>query len=94
MKFIFYLILINVFTFWLFGFDKKRARKHLSRVPEWVLLACCWIGGCLGAYLGMRYYHHKTKKEKFVYGVPVIFGIHLFLVVIIIIMSISGCATM
>jgi uncharacterized membrane protein YsdA (DUF1294 family) len=28
------------------------------------------IGGSLGAVVGMSYWHHKTRKLKFVIGVP------------------------
>ena len=30
------------------------------------------IGGSVGAILGMRFFHHKTRKAKFAIGVPVI----------------------
>ena len=30
------------------------------------------IGGCIGALLGMRVWHHKTLHKKFKYGLPLI----------------------
>lgn len=30
------------------------------------------VGGSVGAWLGMKAWHHKTRHMKFRYGVPVI----------------------
>jgi uncharacterized membrane protein YsdA (DUF1294 family) len=30
------------------------------------------IGGSIGALLGMKVWHHKTKHKKFKYGLPLI----------------------
>ena len=30
------------------------------------------LGGSIGALLGMKVFHHKTRKAKFFVGVPVI----------------------
>ena len=38
-------------------------RKPLARrVPEHTLLAVTFAGGGVGALLGMRVFHHKTRK--------------------------------
>lgn len=50
--------------------DKKKAIKKAYRIPEKNLLFVCVLGGSLGMLIGMYKFHHKTKHNKFVYGVP------------------------
>ena len=65
-----YLVAINVVTFFLYGIDKWKAKRARWRIPEHVLLGMAAIGGSVGAWLGMRVWHHKTQHAKFRYGVP------------------------
>lgn len=67
-----YLIAINVMAFLTYGLDKWKARKSLWRIRESALLALAVLGGSIGAWLGMRVWHHKTQHKKFRYGVPLI----------------------
>ena len=67
-----YLLIINVATAVIYGWDKLCAIKHWWRVPEITLLGIAAIGGSIGALMGMRLFHHKTLHLKFKYGVPVI----------------------
>ena len=67
-----WLIAINVVTFAVYGIDKRRARRGAWRVPEKTLFLLPLLGGSLGALLGMRVFHHKTKHWYFVWGIPVI----------------------
>ena len=59
------LIIINLLTFFMYGLDKFLAKKHLLRIPEVVLLFFSLIGAPLGSIIGMKLFHHKTKKIKF-----------------------------
>ena len=68
----FYLLAINVLTFLLYGIDKWKAKRARWRIPESVLLGMAAVGGSVGAWLGMRVWHHKTQHKKFRYGVPAI----------------------
>lgn len=74
---IFYLCIVNLLAFGIYGLDKLKAKikrkRPCRRIPEKVLLSFAVIGGSVGAYLGMRFFHHKTKKPKFYIGVPLIF---------------------
>lgn len=63
-------LLINILTFFLFGEDKKRAIEKKRRISERTLLLFSFFGGALGALLGMRVFHHKTRKMKFRVSVP------------------------
>ncbi|MDD4371010.1 MAG: DUF1294 domain-containing protein [Anaerostipes sp.] len=71
-KFIYYFIIINILAFITFGMDKQKAIKHQYRVPERNLFILAIIGGGVGAILGMYFFHHKTKKWYFCFGIPVI----------------------
>lgn len=76
-----YLIFINIFAFLIYGADKYKARHNQWRIPEKVLLLIAVIGGSVGAYIGMKLYHHKTRKAKFAIGVPVIFLVQVAAVI-------------
>ena len=67
-----YLVVINIVAFILYGIDKNRAKQGDWRIPEATLIAIAAIGGSIGAYAGMRAFHHKTRKPLFRIGVPVI----------------------
>ena len=60
-----YLALLNLITFAVFLFDKRRARRGLHRLSERSLLALCLIGGSVGAFAGMLVMQHKTHKRWF-----------------------------
>ena len=67
-----YLLAINIATFFLYGIDKYKAKKGKRRISEATLLTMAAIGGSIGAWVGMRIWHHKTMHKKFKYGIPVI----------------------
>ena len=68
----YYLLGINLLTFFIYGIDKWKARRDKWRVPEATLLMLAALGGSVGALLGMFVFHHKTKHKKFLIGVPLI----------------------
>ena len=73
------LLLINLITFAVYGYDKSCARRGAWRVPEIRLLLWAAVGGSGGALLAMFLFRHKTKHLKFTIGVPVILGLQIFL---------------
>ena len=75
---VYYLILVNLAAFILYGMDKSYAKKGARRIPERTLLFWAWIGGSIGAFLGMRLFHHKTLKPKF-FVVPVLMVLEVVL---------------
>ncbi len=75
-----YFIAINLCTWAMFGIDKQRAKKKQWRIPEKILLGLAAIGGSIGALGGMYYFRHKTQKEKFTLGIPVIFAVQMMFV--------------
>lgn len=62
---------INVFTFVMYGLDKRKAKKGAWRIPEKTLLTCTWLFGGVGALAGMRVFHHKTKHRVFTISAPI-----------------------
>ncbi len=65
-------MVINVVTFFTYGIDKWKATHNRWRIPEATLLGLAVIGGSIGAWLGMKVWHHKTLHKKFSVGVPLI----------------------
>ncbi len=82
---IIYLVITNVVTFFMFGINKVKAKKSKWRIREAALLGLAVLGGSIGAWLGMKVWHHKTQHKKFKYGVPAIIIIQLALIVYFII---------
>ena len=76
-----YLLAINIATFLLYGIDKYKAKKNQWRISEATLLTMAAIGGSIGAWAGMRLWHHKTMHKKFKYGIPVIIILQVALAV-------------
>lgn len=76
-----WLAAINLVTFAVYGIDKAKAKRGAWRVPEKTLFLLPLLGGSVGALLGMRVFHHKTKHWYFVWGVPAILLTQLALAV-------------
>ena len=75
----YYLLVINAVTFIVYGIDKYKAKKAKWRIPEATLLLLAVLGGSIGAWMGMKVWHHKTKHKKFKYGIPAILLIQIAL---------------
>ena len=63
---------INAVALIVYAADKRIAKKQNGkrRVPERTLLLLSFLGGCVGAMLGMWLVRHKTKHVRFVILVP------------------------
>ncbi|AZA83998.1 DUF1294 domain-containing protein [Chryseobacterium lactis] len=59
-----FLLIANVITFGVFGFDKLQAKKHQWRISENVLLGLSLVG-IVGAASGMLIFNHKVSKKSF-----------------------------
>ena len=78
---LYYLLAVNIATFLLYGVDKYKAKKNKWRISEATLLTMAAIGGSIGAWAGMRLWHHKTMHKKFYIGVPTIIILQIALAV-------------
>lgn len=65
-----YLAVLSLMALLMYYSDKQRAKKGKYRMPEVKLLGISWLGGALGAFLGMRLFRHKTKHIRFCVQVP------------------------
>ncbi len=76
------LVIIGVMSlaaFVAFGLDKYKAKAGKWRIPERTLFLLALLGGGIGAFLGMKVFHHKTMHKQFVIGIPVIMVIQAVL---------------
>ena len=74
-----YFITVNVLGLVLFGIDKWKAKHDKWRISEATLLSVTAIGGSIGAWVGMKVWHHKTMHKKFKYGIPLVMVLQLAL---------------
>lgn len=78
-----YALIINVITLLMYGIDKWKAKHGKWRIPEATLLIMAAVGGSIGAWTGIKLFHHKTLHKKFKYGVPAILILQLAIIVFI-----------
>ena len=62
---IWYFIGINLLAFIVYGIDKYNAAHKKYRVSEYSLFILAIFGGSIGSLLGMKTFHHKTRKLIF-----------------------------
>ncbi|WP_276312714.1 DUF1294 domain-containing protein [Mediterraneibacter sp. NSJ-151] len=67
-----YLAVINFIAFVAYAMDKVNAAKHRSRIKIVTLLGLAFVGGSVGSLLAMYLLRHKTRKDYFTVGVPLI----------------------
>ena len=79
---LYYLLAINIVSFFLYGIDKYKAKRGKWRISEATLIMMAAIGGSVGAWDGMQLWHHKTMHKKFKYGIPLIIIMQIALLVI------------
>lgn len=78
-----YLIVINVYSFTLYIYDKLQALKNsqnISRVSEKALLFSSFIGGTFGSLLAMFIFRHKIKKPSYIIKFSIVIIIQLLLI--------------
>ena len=76
----YFLLTINVVTFIVYGIDKYKAKKAKWRISEATLIMLAFLGGSIGAWLGVKVLHHKTMHKKFKYGIPAILLMQIALI--------------
>lgn len=77
-----YFITVNVLGLVLFGIDKWKAKHDKWRISEATLLSLTAIGGSIGAWVGMKVWHHKTMHKKFKYGIPLVIVLQFALLLV------------
>lgn len=69
-KLYYILVIWNALVFIIYGIDKRKAINNKYRINEFTLLLLAFLMGAVGAFMGMRVFHHKTKKTKFKLLIP------------------------
>ncbi|MCQ2507614.1 MAG: DUF1294 domain-containing protein [Dorea sp.] len=77
--FLIYLLAINLTGFLSMGIDKRKAVKNHWRTKEKTLFLFALLGGTIGSILGMKVFHHKTRKWYFKYGMPLILTLQILI---------------
>ena len=80
-----WLAAVNLLALVLMAVDKSLAGKQARRIPERVLFLSAFLGGSVGAILGMWTFHHKTRHWYFVVGMPLILFVQLLTAIAILI---------
>ena len=62
---VYYLVSVNILAFLFYGIDKYNAVHKKYRVSEYSLFCLSIFGGAIGSLIGMRVFHHKTRKITF-----------------------------
>lgn len=73
-------VLMNLLTFVMYGIDKRKAQSRKWRIPEATLIGMSFAFGSVGACLGMKVFHHKTKHLKFKILVPLSLVLHIIII--------------
>ncbi|MGN0497849.1 MAG: DUF1294 domain-containing protein [Acutalibacteraceae bacterium] len=68
-----WLVLISLVSVVVTIVDKFKAVHHGWRIKESTLLILSALGGSVAMYITMLIIRHKTRKPKFMIGIPVIF---------------------
>ena len=64
--------IMNLVTFIVFAIDKTNARANRSRIKIVTLLGLSFAGGSVGGLISMYLFRHKTQKDYFTVGMPLI----------------------
>ncbi len=77
---IYYLIMINLISMLLMWIDKRKARKGKYRISEKMLLTPGLLGGIFGILIGMKLFHHKTRKNSFRIPAFILLALNLIII--------------
>lgn len=76
--------MINLVSSLVTASDKHRAREHRRRVPERMLLLLAVLGGSPAMLLTMLLIRHKTRRPKFMLGIPAIMALQAALALLVV----------
>ena len=76
-----YFALINLLAFIMFCVDKRAAQNNGWRISEKALIIVSMLGGSVGSLVSMNMFRHKTKKMKFILGIPIILALQIAFII-------------
>ncbi len=80
-----YLIIISLISIVVTVVDKINAIRSKRRVSEKTLFLLSLLGGSIAVYLTMLIIRHKTRKLKFMIGIPLIILLQLVVALLILV---------
>ena len=75
-----YLLVINFIAFAMYAWDKISALEGNTRIRNVTLLGVAFIGGSLGGLIAVYLFHHKTQKDYYVVGLPLMIIMQVFVI--------------
>ena len=78
---LFFIYIMSLLTFAMYGWDKHLAVYNKTRIPEFILLLFAFLGGAFGALCGMILFKHKTLHKMFLICVPIFLVLQLTIVI-------------
>lgn len=78
---LFFIYIMSLLTFAMYGWDKHLAVYNKTRIPELILLLFSFLGGAFGALCGMILFKHKTLHKMFLICVPLFLVLQLATVI-------------
>lgn len=79
---LFFIYIMSLLTFAMYGWDKHLAVYNKTRIPEFILLLFAFLGGAFGALCGMILFKHKTLHKMFLICVPIFLFLQLIIVIL------------
>ena len=70
-----YISVMSILAIIVTTYDKYAAKFEKRRISEGMLLIISLIGGSIAMYLMMKLINHKTTKDKFMKGIPLIIAL-------------------
>ena len=76
-------IVLNLFTLFLFDWDKSQAVRHGWRISERSFLVLAFCGGWPALKIGQWLFRHKTRKQPFKTLLTLTIGLNLVAVAVL-----------
>ena len=81
--FVIYLFIVSIISVFVTVLDKYLAKHNMWRISEKTLFIFAVLGGGVAMYTTMRIIRHKTRKNKFMFGIPAIILLEIGIAAII-----------
>lgn len=75
-----YVVVISLAAVIITVWDKHAAKAKIRRIPEATLLWIAFFGGATAMLGTMKLIRHKTRKAKFMVGIPLMMVLHVLAV--------------
>lgn len=76
-------VLWSLVTFFVYGYDKRAARRSRWRIPEARLHLMAAIGGLPGALVAQRFFRHKNRKAGFQVITWLLVVLHIIIIIML-----------